>query len=347
MMRIVLFILAALGCLTACNNGNKAPDVSGIPVQLTVLRFEKDFFALDTTRLNEGLDGLRGRYPGFFTVYLGEILGIDGAMIQSGQAEPAIRSFINTYKKLYDSTAQAFGDFGRYEAAIKKGLQYTKHYFPAYMAPDTLITFIGPMDAAWPTSFGVQSDVLMPGAFGVGLQLHLGSGFSYYQSEQGQQLYPNYISARFEPDYIAVNCLRLVVDELLPDNNDDKPMVQQMVQRGKRLYLLSQLLPDAPEYRLIGYTEAQLKDCYAHETNIWDLFVQNNYLQVADKNIVKNYIGEGPKTQELGEAAPGNIGSFAGWQIVKKFMAKNPGLSLEQLIAKDNEQLFQEAKYKP
>jgi hypothetical protein len=339
-------LLALLG-LGACNNADKAPDVSGIKVNLSVQRFEKDFFALDTNRLDEGLNGLRTKYPAFFTVYVGEILGIDNNMIQAGMAPAAIRSFIGTYKKLYDSTALISGDFDQQVVAVKKGLQYLKHYFPAYKAPDKLISFIGPMDASYPTSFGIQGDILMPDAFGVGLQLHMGKGFSYYQSEQGQQLYPQYISERFEPDYIALNCFKPIVDELVSNNNDDKPLVQQMVLKGKRLYILSKLFPGTDEYKLIGYTEAQMKDCYGHEAAVWDLFVRNNYLQLSDKNIVKNYIGEGPKTQELGEAAPGNIGSFAGWQIVKKYMAKNPTVTLQQLIAKDNEQLFQEAKYKP
>jgi hypothetical protein len=80
---------------------------------------------------------------------------------------------------------------------------------------------------------------------------------------------------------------------------------------------------------------------------VWDLFVQNNFLQTTDNNIIKNYIGDSPKTQELGEAAPGNIGSFAGWQIVKKYAQKNPKLSLQQLMDTDVETIFQEAKYKP
>jgi hypothetical protein len=141
--------------------------------------------------------------------------------------------------------------------------------------------------------------------------------------------------------------MKNVVDEMMPESNDDKPLVQQMVQRGKRLYILSKLLPKTEEYQLIGYTATQLKDSYGHEAVIWDLFIQNNYLQVSDKNIIKNYIGESPKTQELGEASPGDIGSFAGWQIVKKYMAKNPKTTLQQLITMDPNTIFQEAKYKP
>ena len=86
---------------------------------------------------------------------------------------------------------------------------------------------------------------------------------------------------------------------------------------------------------------------YAHEKAVWDLFVQNNFLQTIDNNIIKNYIGDGPKTQELGATSPGNIGSFAGWQIVKKYMSKNPKTSVKELMALDAESIFQGAKYKP
>jgi hypothetical protein len=141
--------------------------------------------------------------------------------------------------------------------------------------------------------------------------------------------------------------MKNVMNDLYPEKMDDKALVLQMVEKGKRLFVLSKLLPKAEEYKLIGYTSEQLKAVYEHEASVWDLFVQNNFLRTIDNNIIKNYIGEGPKTQELGEASPGNIGSFAGWQIVKKFMQKNPTYTLQQLMAADAETVFQQAKYKP
>jgi len=110
---------------------------------------------------------------------------------------------------------------------------------------------------------------------------------------------------------------------------------------------LSKLLPYNDEYQLIGYTKQQLKDCYENEAVIWDLFVKNSLLQITDLGITKSYIDEGPKTQELGENSPGNIGSFCGWQIVKKYMQKNSNISLPKLMSTDPETIFQEAKYKP
>ena len=120
-----------------------------------------------------------------------------------------------------------------------------------------------------------------------------------------------------------------------------------MIEKGKRLYFLSKLVPDKKEFLLIGYTKEQLKGCYDREAEIWDLFVKNSLLQVTDKNLVKNFIDEGPKPQELGEGSPGNIGSFCGWQIVKKYMQKNGDISLSKLMSTDAETIFQETKYKP
>ncbi|MFM2327316.1 MAG: hypothetical protein RIR31_1518, partial [Bacteroidota bacterium] len=226
-----------------------------------------------------------------------------------------------------------------YENEIKRGLQFVKYYFPNYKVPEKIITYIGPIDG-----FG---DIVTDDALIVGLHLHLGKNFSLYKSELVQQTYPDYISSHFEPGNIAVNNLKNIVLDLFPEKTEDKSLVQQMVEKGKRLYVLSKILPEADEYKMIGYTQVQLKDCYEHEKNIWDLFVQNNLLQTIDNNVIKNYIGESPKTQELGDASPGNIGTFAGWQIIKRYMKKYPETSLQKLMATDADTIFQEAKYKP
>ena len=110
---------------------------------------------------------------------------------------------------------------------------------------------------------------------------------------------------------------------------------------------MQKFLPSVAEHKLINYTDTQLKDCYTGEARIWDLFIQNNYLQVADNNLIKNFVSEGPKTQELGENAPGNVGSFAGWQIVKKYANNNPKVSVDSLMRTSSELIFKEAKYKP
>lgn len=337
-MRLVFVFLIMSTLLFSCNSSDNTPDVSGIKVDVSTRRFELELFKLDSAGFSANLDLLLAKYPSFGENYLYTILNADPVWPADSTAGYVL-GFINAYKPVYDSAQKVFKDFSGYEKEIKHGLQFVKHYFPAYKDRKQIITYIGPLDG--------YGDALSDDAIIIGLQHHLGKNFSLYRSALVQETYPEYISHRFEPDYISVNCMKNVINDLYPEKAEDKPLVQQMVEKGKRLYILSRLLPKKEEYKLIGYTDEQLKAVYEHEASVWDLFVQNNFLQTIDANIIKNYIGEGPKTQELGEGAPGNIGSFAGWQIVKKFMGKNPGYTLQKLMETDAELIFQQAKYKP
>lgn len=324
--------------LFSCNNADNTPDVSNIQVDLKTLRFEKDLFTIDSANYTANLDLLISKYPSFGENFLSTIINADPKWPADSTAD-YVHGFTTAYRKVYDTAQIVFKDFAPFEKEIKKGLQFVKYYFPDFKIPKKIITYIGPIDG--------YGDILSDDAIIVGLHHHLGKNFSLYNSEIVQETYPAYISNRFEPDYIAVNCMKNIVNDLYPEKMDDKALVQQMVEKGKRLFVLSKLLPKTEEYKLIGYTKEQLKAVYGHEAAVWDLFVQNNFLRTIDNNIIKNYIGEGPKTQELGEGAPGNIGSFAGWQIVKKFMGKNPEYTLQKLMETDAERIFQQAKYKP
>lgn len=337
-MRIIVAFFFLAITVFSCTDSDNTPDVSALKIPITTERFEHELFNLDTLHFSIGLQKLIAKYPAFGENFLTTILGADPKWNADSTAT-YVKDFVGAYKNVYDTTLKVFKDFTPYEKEIKKGFQFIKHYFPAYKLPEKIITYIGPLNG--------YGDILSDDAVMVGLHLHLGHSFSMYQSELVQQTYPDYISKRFEPGYIVVNSLKNILLDLYPEKFEDKTLVQQMVEKGKRLYLLQKVLPKTEAYKLIGYTPEQLKQSYEHEKNIWDLFVQNNLLQTIDENVIKNYIGESPKTQELGDASPGNIGTFAGWQIVKKFMAQNKNLTLQQLMATDADTLFQEAKYKP
>ena len=341
-MRLSFVLVCLLALFSACSNNNKNPDVSGIKVALRTERFEEGLFNLDKANFSAELDKLQAKYPSFGENFIYTVLNADPRWNQDSVAA-YVNKFTKDYRSIFDSSQLVFKDFSPYEKEIKKGFQYLKYYFPAYKLPQKIITYIGPVDG-----IGI---ILSDDILGVGLQLHLGKNFSIYRSELVQQTYPAYISSQFEPGNIAVNSVKNILLDIFPEKMDDKTLVHQMVQKGKRLFLLQKILPWVDEYKLTGYTEEQMKGCYKNEMEIWNLFIKNNLLQSIDNNLIKNYIGPSPKTPELvddeGKFAPGNIGSFVGWQIVKKYMAKNPDLSLQQLMQQDDEIVFSEAKYKP
>lgn len=336
-MRYVICLMLLAG-LWSCNGKSSHPDVSHIPVNLKTERFEKSLFAMDTVDIFKGIDDLNQQHPSFTNIYFARILNADPRW-GADTTRTYIASFINFYKHVYDSAMKVFPDFTMQEKQLKKSIQYIKHYFPEYKVPEKVITYIGPLDG--------YGDILDEDAFLIGLHHHLGSDFSLYESMIMLETYPRYISQRFTPKTIVVNCMKNVLDDLYPEQLEDKSLIVQMVEKGKKLFVLQKLMPDTPEYLLIGYTEKQMEECYENEKMIWAMFTQNNYLQSTDFNINKNYVGESPRTMELGEASPGNIGSFAGWQIVKKYMDKKKEVTLKELMTTSAETIYTVSKYKP
>jgi hypothetical protein len=336
-MRLVRSLLLCV-LFFSCNDKKNNPDVSEIKINISTIQFEQAFFKIDTLNTMAEMNTLATKYPGFTQNYLLNILNVDPKWPDS-IASNYINGFIGAYKPIYDTSQTIFKNFSKYENEIKTSLQYLKYYFPKYKTPQKIITYLGPLDG--------YGDLIMVDAFAIGLHQHLGKNASYYNTSIVSETYPPYISARFEPSYISINCMKNVVLDLYPEAFEEKSLVIQMIEKGKRLYMLEMLLPEKSEYQLIGFTQKQMEDCNDNEASIWNLFIQNNLLQSTDYNMIRNYIGESPKTQELGDASPGNIGSFVGWQIVRKYMSKNSGIKLNELMTKDAEEILSEAKYKP
>lgn len=336
-MKTILVACVATVLLFACN-GEKVPDVSHIKIELETERFEKKLFDTTAASLTNYLQQLQTADPAFTNIFIYQVLGADPRWPADTTAA-YVNQFVTSYRSIFNDAEKIFHDFSQYEAELKKMMQYVKYYFPSYKVPAKIITYIGPADG--------EGDGIGDSAIIVGLHYHLGKNHPLYKSSIVQAIYPDYITMTFEPDYIPVNIARQVLNDIYPETESDKPLVNQMVAKGKRLYILQKFLPVIEAHKLIGYTAEQYKDAVKNENRIWEMFVKANLLQTVDKNVMKRYIEPGPKTDELGEGAPGNIGSYTGWQIVKKYMSKKPEATIEQLIQLDEEILFQEAKYKP
>lgn len=346
MKNYFIYCLLAIFGLTSCT-GNNAPDVSHIEINLELNRFEQDFFAIDTNNIQTSFENLSQKYPSFFQDFIINILGLPIKEFDQATAEMVIKRFLNDYRAIKDSADKLFGPTPDFYEEVKKGLKYVKYYFPEYPLPEKIISFVGPLDAIYAASTGSYGDVLTEEALAIGLQLHLGSNFSVYHSDFGLAMYPTYISRRFTPEYIAVNSMKNIIDDIFPDRSANLPLIEQMVEKGKRMYVLDKLLPNTPDSLLIGYTEAQLKGCIANEGLIWNYFVVNGLLYNREEPIIKNYIGDSPNTQELGEGAPGFIGLFVGWQIVKEYMKNQEAPSLVKLMQTPPREVFEASKYRP
>lgn len=347
MKNLLLSLLFVL--LFGCNQNGNAPEVDEMKVSLELHQFEKDFFAIDTGSVAMSMQNIIDKYPAFAPDFIRFILGLDpDSVLTAGneQAE-AVKRFIRDYRPVYQAVGEMYGDFSKAFGEIEQSLKYVQYYFPKYALPKHVITFIGPLNATFQTSFGVQADILTPAGLGIGLQLHLGKDFSFYQSAAGQALFPAYMSRNFDRAHIVVNTMKVIVDDLYPPPAPGGPLIEQMVQNGRRLYLLSSFVPHAPDSTIMGYSAQQMEAVKDNEAVIWSFFLNNDLLNSADESRIQNYLHISPKTPEFGEGAPGNLGSYTGWQIVKKFKEEYPEVSLDSLMTMPPRDIYTKSKYKP
>jgi hypothetical protein len=338
---LVLLLFVALFSCTSKDKKN-VPDVSHIPMDIKLQRFDKDFFAIDTNNLGPALAQLNNKYPHLAGVFLQKVLGIEDG---SGER---VKMFIRMSQNLHDTINEVFKNTSPIEKDFNSAFRYIKYYFPDYKIP-RLITLAGPVDALAQTETGLSPDFFGPDYLAISLQFYLGPQFSVYKDPLFiENVVPAYRSRRFSKEYITADAMHLVINDMFPDKSGAQPLIEQMVEKGKRWYLLDLFMPHAPDSVKTGYTQLQLDWVNANEGLIWTDIVKSEDLQSLSPATIKTYIGEAPFTQGFSqEYSPGNMGQWIGWQIVKKFMSKNPKMNPAELMNTPATKILAEAKYKP
>jgi hypothetical protein len=339
------FGLVLIG-LFACNNdSNKIPDVSGINVNLDLQRFEHDLFSIDTNALSTGLRSLDQKYPSFTPVFVHGVLGLPDSV---SVIENEMRRFISVNNSIYQEVEKRYSDLSDIKNTLQKNFRFVKYYFPSYSIPK-IITLIGPIDAMAKMDNGDYStDFLGRDFLGISLQFYLGKDFSLYHAQYFMDnVAPQYRSRRFEREYIPADAMKLVGDDLFPDKSTGKPLIEQMIEKGKQWWLLDKLMPTSADSLKTGYTQKQLVWCKQNEGLIWNYFITSENLETIDPTTIQNYLGESPTTQGMPQAAPGNIGQWVGWQVVKKFANENSSLKPADVMNAAARKILTEAKYKP
>lgn len=343
-MRITILFLFTAFTFFSCSDDDNAPDVSNIKVELTIDRFDKDFFSIDTIGIEKGLSAMAAKYPSIFHIFINSILGIGDTL----QKESVIR-FIRQNKFLADSASKVFENMSDIKKDFEQAFRYVKYYYPRYKVPE-LVTIIGPPDAFAKKANGeLTANFLTDEYLGVSLQFYLGSDFSFYNDPiYVASIAPQYISRRFDKKYIVADAMKLIADDISPDKSLGKGLIEQMIEKGKQLWLLDKFMPLTHDSIKTGYTKDQLNWCKANEGLIWNEFITTEKdLYTKDPMTLQNYIGESPFTQSLGPQSPGNIGQWVGWRIVKKFAEKNQSMSVDDVLKTDAKRILEEAKYKP
>ena len=336
---LIFFLL-----FSACTNLDRGPDISKINVELPVERFDKDFFSIDTVAIEKGLRDLEVKYPSLFPIFINNILGLNDTIQDKGVA-----MFIRQNSFIAEAAKKEFENINTVKSDFERSFRYVKYYFPDYKVPK-LITIVGPPDALAQTASGEPTpNFIGPDFLGLSLQFYLGKDFSiYHDAFFIAKVAPEFRSRRFDKEYLVVDAMKLIVDDIYSDKSIGRGLIEQMIEKGKQLWLLDKFLPAEQDSIKTGYTKQQLKWCTANEGLIWnDIITTEKDLDTKEPLTLQNYMSEAPFTQSFGPSSPGNIGQWIGWQIVKKFEDKNFSMNIDDILKTDARKILEGAKYKP
>lgn len=338
-----LFYCIFLLFLISCGDNKNIPDVSNIPVEVKIQRFEQDLFSIDTNDVAPGLKQIEAKYPAFSQIYFEELLGSTDERIAPQGQEAYMKGFLThpSVLHLYDTTQQVFKNIAAIEEEFKQAFQFFNYYFPEEPIPD-ITTFISEYSVG-AFIFGDSSN----NSLAVGLDFFLGENYPYQQYNPGNSNFSAYLTRTFNKQHLVSKTLQPLIEEIVGYPSGNR-LLDLMVNNGKKLYLLDKLLPYAPDSIKLEITDQQSKWLRNNELEMWAYFLKENLFYSSDYNNIRKYIEYSPNSPGMPPEAPGRTANWLGWQIVKAYMKRYPETTMQQLIVlKDAQVLLDQSKYKP
>ncbi len=251
--------------------------------------------------------------------------------------------FINTlyqrfthpgFDTLLTETKNVFGDLSSLKEEFREAFTNLTYYYPDFVPPkiQTVIT-------------GLESDLVITDSLII-------VGLDYYLGKKGKyrpRLY-DYLLTRYEPEDIVPSCLLIygIGERFNKTSLENKAVLADMIAYGKSFYFAKHMLPCVPDSTFIWYTAEEMNGSRENEKLIWARLIEDQVLFSTSHIAKQKFLGERPKTLEVGEKCPGRIGQWVGWQIVNRYMASHPEITLPQLMEmQDADKLFKESRYKP
>ena len=235
---------------------------------------------------------------------------------------------------LLQETKRVFGNLSELKSQFSEAFSNLKYYNPTF-SPPKIQTVISGLD----TDLLVTDSLII-----ISLDYYLGAGAKYRP-----KMY-DYLLRQYQKESIVPSCMLIygISQQYNAIDPDDKTVLADMIAYGKSFYFAKHMLPCMPDSVFIWYSPEEIKGAKENEDLIWARLVEDQVLYATNHMVKQKFLGERPKTIEVGEKCPGRIGQWVGWQIVNKYAEIHPKNTLSELMQiKDAGKLFKESRYKP
>ena len=333
-INVLILLLAGLSLLSSCSKNNRFKiDTDENRVTVKIHRFDKDLLTLDTTNLKTGVKKLYSKYPDFLPEFVYNVL--DTTATDTNAVSNEFYKFLTdkTFTQVNKKTLQTFDDVSDLEKKISDAFTYIHFYFPEVKLPE-IYFYVS----------GFNRAIMMNDKFiAVGTDLYLGSDYPAYKDYTYEYMLFNMRRECVATDLVSATLFRMFVM-----NSAEYRLLDNMLFRGKVMYLLSVFMPNEKLEDIMGYSDEQWKWTKKNEKEIWATIIDQKHLFSTDLQLIRKYMNDAPFTAPVSQESPGRLGTWIGWQIVESYMNRNTKVSLTDLMKDSNYQkILEESGYRP
>ncbi|MBD79272.1 MAG: hypothetical protein CL840_10155 [Crocinitomicaceae bacterium] len=327
----LLFILVSF-LITSCT-GDPEIDTDQVNIDFRFNRFEQELFDSGAS-MNEKVTRFNTDYNTFFLRYCENVLRVGSP--NSPAFEGNLNGFVSDpeIQTIYGKVQEEYANMDIEKVELEKALKRYHVYFPDNIVP-WVVTLVSGF--AYPV---VVTDSIL----GIGLDMYMGTDFSYYDMMR----VPLFRKNRMDRKFLVKDALKGWIQSEFITESSDKRFLHQIINQGKVLYAIQKTLPDLPEETIMGYSKKQWIWCEEHEKAMWGHFVNKKLFYSTQFSEYHKFINEGPFTAAFDRESPDQTGHYMGWKVVDAYMKNNPKVSLLELMKnEDSKQILALSGYKP
>ena len=175
----------------------------------------------------------------------------------------------------------------------------------------------------------------------ISIDKYLGEEYPLYQD-----FFYDFQRRLMTPEHIVPDYLAGWLMSEYPFEGKENVLLDRMIYEGKIKYLIHQAFPELKPEVLMGYTETSYNWCKENESNLWKAIIERKHLYTPDLMTTNKYFDNVPSIF-LASDAPGNLGSWLGWQIIDKYMRETNSTPEALMQNNDSQAILTDSKYKP
>jgi hypothetical protein len=311
------------GCSEEKKEKNFDVDVNNIGVNFQMIDISKDFY-----NYNLSIADFKKKYPFFLDADISEAQ-------YNKQRSDTLE--VNIYKQIQQKV-----DNNKIKTDLTDLFRHIKYYYPDFKEPAVFLYSSFCQDYLNPVTYVPEKNYLF-----IATDCFLGDRNRYYDIMRIDY----YLQKTMSQPYLSSKTAREIAKTFVSKNLQSQNFLSLMIYEGKILTLIDAFLPNIPDEYKIGYTQPQIDWAKENEFQVWQYFVQNNYVFSDNTALGERFLSIAPFSKfynNIDQQSPGQIGCWIGWQICLKYLLQNSETKLQDMIKNPNaEEIFAQSKYKP